>query len=55
MADGLGRKAQHGLNTMISTQPDILGDLQNTGIFDLVFHRSVVVSIRNATFDNRRH
>ena len=30
--DALSRKTQHGLNTMISTQPDIRRELENMGI-----------------------
>ena len=30
--DALSRKTQHGLNTMINTQPEILRDLENIDI-----------------------
>ena len=32
VADALTRKTQHGLNKMLSTQPNILRDLENIGI-----------------------
>jgi len=32
IADALSRTTEHGLNTMISTQPDILRGLENMGI-----------------------
>jgi len=40
VVDSLSRKTQHGLNTMINTQPNILRGLENMGI-ELVLLRYI--------------